>query len=152
MSQQAQLLQQVTGERVFVKGGLPARITGIVFWGMVLAGLLIVMVTIQAWEADLKNVPPAYLARTALTLQAQLEASPGQRPGLVSNPPAVLDEMRRRYGFSALELVGPAGAWRLGTPGSAQVMYRQDLVVHRPDGSHETLRMLAYAGAFRFSE
>ena len=68
--------QDASGEQAPVNGGLPARITGIVFWGMVLAGFLIALVTIQAWETDLDNAQSAYLAEAALTLQTQLEARP----------------------------------------------------------------------------
>ncbi|OYW37736.1 MAG: hypothetical protein B7Z35_09315 [Hydrogenophilales bacterium 12-61-10] len=127
-----------------IYGGLPARITGIVFWGMVLAGLLIVLVTIQAWEADLEDAQPAYLAQAALTLQAHLESRTERDPAGQSKPPAILDQMRQRYGFSALEVVGPAGVWRTGKPNVGHAMYMQILPVHKPDGSHQTLRMLAY--------
>ncbi|MBT9540477.1 EAL domain-containing protein [Thiobacillus sp.] len=130
-----------------VHGGLPARITGIVFWGMVLAGLLIVLVTIQAWEADLEDAQSAYLAEAALTLQAQLESRPEPRPAGGAKPPAILEQMRRRYGFSALEVAGPAGVWRAGKPDMAQATYMQAMPVHKPDGTYEILRMQAYVPA-----
>jgi diguanylate cyclase (GGDEF)-like protein/PAS domain S-box-containing protein len=130
-----------------VHGGLPARIAGIVFWGMVLAGLLIAVVTIQAWEKDLEAAQPAYLAEAALALQTQLESRPALRPAGRAKPPAILEQMRRRYGFSALEVAGPAGVWRAGKPVMAQATYTQSIVVHKPDGTQETLRMLAFAPA-----
>jgi len=130
-----------------VHGGLPARIAGIVFWGMVLAGLLIAVVTIQAWEKDLEAAQPAYLAEAALALQTQLENRPALRPAGRAKPPAILEQMRRRYGFSALEVAGPAGVWRAGKPVMAQATYTQSIVVHKPDGTQETLRMLAFAPA-----
>ena len=128
-------------------GGLPARIAGIVFWGMVLAGLLIAVVTIQAWEKDLEAARPAYLAEAALALQTQLESQPALRPSGRAKFPAILEQMRRRYGFTALEVVGPAGVWRAGKPVMAQATYTQSIVVHQPDGTQETLRMLAYVPA-----
>ena len=82
--------ERAADEPASLRGGLSVRITGIVFWGMVLAGLLIVLVTIQAWEEDLKDIPKAYLAEVALTLQEQLEASPELRPGRVQAPPLCL--------------------------------------------------------------
>ena len=94
LSQQPKPPQHASGERVSVTGGLPTRITGIVFWGMVLAGFLIALVTIQAWEADLKNMQSAFLAEAALTLQTQLDARPDLRPGRSAKPPVALDEMR----------------------------------------------------------
>ncbi|OGU22261.1 MAG: hypothetical protein A2580_07485 [Hydrogenophilales bacterium RIFOXYD1_FULL_62_11] len=127
-----------------VNGGLPTRITGIVFWGMVLAGFLIALVTIQAWEADLEKAQSAYMAEAALTLQTRLDARPDLRPGGTTKPPVVMDEMRSRYGFSALELSGPAGVWRVGTPGQAQAMHTQAVVMHGADGARESLRLLAY--------
>jgi len=137
--------QHASGRAVSVNGGLPMRITGIVFWGMVLAGFLIALVTIQAWEADLKNVQSAYLAEAAFTLQTQLDARPDLRPGRSAKPPVALDEMRRRYGFNTLELTGPAGVWRAGMPGQAQATRTQAVVVHGQDGSRERLLLLAYA-------
>jgi diguanylate cyclase (GGDEF)-like protein/PAS domain S-box-containing protein len=135
----------MSGERSPVNGGLPARITGIVFWGMVLAGFLIALVTIKAWETDLGNAQSAYLAEAALTLQTQLDARPGLRPGRGSMPPAMLDEMRRRYGFSALELSGSSGVWRAGQSDQVKATRIQTFVVHGPDGARESFRLLAYA-------
>ncbi|MDO9220408.1 MAG: EAL domain-containing protein [Thiobacillus sp.] len=128
-----------------MNGGLPTRITGIVFWGMVLAGFLIALVTIQAWEADLEKAQSAYMAEAALTLQTRLDAHPDLRPGGSAKPPVMLGELRSRYGFSALELSGPAGVWRVGTPGQAQATHTQAVVMHGADGSRESLRLLAYA-------
>lgn len=98
LSQQLTSTHPGSGERVSVNGGLPTRITGIVFWGMVLAGFLIALVTIQAWEADLDKAQSAYMAEAALTLQTQLDARPDLRPGGRAKPPVVLGELSSRYG------------------------------------------------------
>ena len=145
MSKQPDALpERAADEQASFKGGLSVRITGIVFWGMVFAGLLIVLVSIQAWESGLKGLPKAYLAEAALTLQDRLEANPGLRPGRVSTPPALLEEMRRQYGFAALELSGAGGVWHSGTPDAAQSTLARVLNVHSAEGGNETLRVVAY--------
>ena len=116
---------------------------------MVLAGLLIVLVTIQAWEADLEDAQSAYLAEAALTLQAQFESQHALRPIGSAKPPAILEQLRRRYGFSALEVTGPVGIWRAGKPDRAQATHTQAISVHKPDGTDwrvPGLSILYYAG------
>ena len=134
---------EVSQKGTTFKGGLPVRITGIVFWGMVLAGLLIVLVTVRAWDEDLKALPQAGLAESALALQQLLEANPALRPGL-QTPPALLEEMRHRYGFAALELNGVGGIWRSGSLSDAQDTQTHSVIVRNPDGRRETLRVVAY--------
>jgi diguanylate cyclase (GGDEF)-like protein/PAS domain S-box-containing protein len=125
-----------------IGGGLSVRITGIVFWGMVFTGLLIVLVAFQAWEKDLQDVAEVDLAEATLELQQQLDADPGLRPGR-SPVPAGFDDFRRRYGFAALELGGPDGVWRAGTPGGAHDALVREVTVHRPGGASERLRLVA---------
>ncbi|MBZ0092018.1 MAG: diguanylate cyclase, partial [Sulfuricellaceae bacterium] len=106
-------------------GGLPAKIAGIVFWGMVMVGLLIALLMLHGRDRERmqQNAANARLVGRELeVLMAQHPQAPlqSERESLLK----VVESLRGDLAFEAVELAGTQGALLLGEkkPGQESVV------------------------------
>jgi len=88
------------GEEQKFEVKLPARITGLVFWGLVFVGLLLAVIMLQQAESDLA----AESYRDALIISYQIEEIAEEFPG-----PPVLEKASASFRAKILEHVGETG-------------------------------------------
>lgn len=72
--------QQTTGDDL--PGGLPAKITGIVFWGMVLVGLLIAFIMLESKERELASQQAAHAALLGQEIIEHVREDPSPVPSI----------------------------------------------------------------------
>lgn len=106
----------------FIQGGLPTQIAGIVFWGMVLIGLLAAAWVLREQEQELMSRDTSNALQLAQQIGEILEQNPTQ-PMIPSNRArlvALSDSLRESLGFTAFELAGANHRFRIGKIDSTQ--------------------------------
>jgi diguanylate cyclase (GGDEF)-like protein/PAS domain S-box-containing protein len=115
--------------------GLPVKITGIVFWGMVLVGLLIAVIVVNGKESELdaRNVGEAKLM--ARELAAHLEEShlaPGQLKSARGILQQVIEVLKPGLHFEAIEMRHGNDVLLIGERYPEQEAIMQTLPIHGP--------------------
>ena len=129
--------------RAAVAGNLSLYITGIVFWGMTLAGLLIAVTAMRSWDAGLNARVRAEAVNAELAIRDALARVPAERPQGTSPAPGFLAAARTQSGLAAIELAGPRGTWRTGTPDGGTPV-RRTITVRDANGVPERYRLALY--------
>lgn len=94
-----------------LRARLPLRITGIVFWGMMLVGLIFSLIQLRSLEDQLKGRFALNAGRAAEAIVAELDSHPGQP---IDQAGDALVDILGRYGFTGALLQAPAGVHRIG--------------------------------------
>ncbi|WP_324778579.1 EAL domain-containing protein [Thiobacillus sedimenti] len=125
------------GDTEILASRLPAKITGIVFWGMVLVGLLIAVVVLKGRESDLgaRNLSEARLLALALTERIEegglALAEPGRSRAELER---VVGTLGAGLHFEALELRVGADVVRIGRRNGDQEAVSESLRIHGRQG------------------
>lgn len=118
-----------TGARTgALRGRLPLKITGIVFWGMMLVGLIFSLIQLRSLEDQLKGRFALNAGRVAGAIVTYLDGHPGQTIDQASD---AVTKILDRYGFTGAVLMSPGGVHRIG-----DISTRQSFVhdAHLMDG------------------
>ncbi|MFW2372555.1 MAG: EAL domain-containing protein [Gammaproteobacteria bacterium] len=108
---------------------LPAKITGIVFWGMVLIGILASVYILQVHEQDLANQYKYDLFMFADELEHELEKNLSIEES-IKDLPKTIEVLLNRYNFEALEFDLAGHHFRSGRFQSDQDSFQHILHVH----------------------
>lgn len=108
---------------------LPAKITGIVFWGMVLIGILASVYILQIREQDLVNQYKYDLFMFSDQLEHELEKK------LSPDDPEIdlhktIEELRKRYGFEAVSFDFSGRHFSFGSFEPGQDSFQHTLHIH----------------------
>ena len=123
-----------------IGGNLSIYITGIAFWGMTLAGLLIAAMAMRSWDQELDNHFEANNAQVVLALMESLAGKP-HNPGQAQPP--FLEDIRSRYSLAGLEINGPGIDWRAGKPNNTPPITR-NITSQGANGLPETFHITLY--------
>lgn len=94
-----------------LRARLPLRITGIVFWGMMLVGLIFSLIQLRSLEDQLQGRFALDAGRAAEAIVAYLDGQPAQT---IEQAGDTLQEILDGYGFTGATLQLPDGARRIG--------------------------------------
>jgi diguanylate cyclase (GGDEF)-like protein/PAS domain S-box-containing protein len=106
-----------------ISGGLPVKITGIVFWGMVLVGLLIAFIMLESKERELaaQNAASASLIGRELVEHIREDHSPiSPLKNLHNDLLQVFNMLQPNLHFEAIELASQSDTLFLGSKNLAQ--------------------------------
>lgn len=131
-----------------ISGGLPAKITGIVFWGMVLVGLLIAFVMLENKEQELAghNTANATLLGKELVEHISEELSPTTPLiNLQNSSLQVIKTLQPILRFEALELTGQGDTLIFGSKHPDQEAITHTVQIAAAQGhAPSTLRMTVF--------
>ena len=130
-----------------ISGGLPVKITGIVFWGMVLVGLLIAFIILENKERELagQNAANATLLGKELVDHLSEESSPIPGPiNLEKELLHVVKMLQPSMHFEAIEITGQSNTLFFGSKHPGQETITRALQVvsvqgHAPFTLHMTV-------------
>ncbi|MFA5172462.1 MAG: EAL domain-containing protein [Sulfuriferula sp.] len=109
--------QQAPDQNV-IPSDLPLKITGIVFWGMVLVGLLIAFLMLASKEREIAAQNTHYAALVGRVLAAHINEAQKQDSSVIPNYQESLQQtftmLQPSVHFSAITLTQPAGLLRAG--------------------------------------
>ena len=85
---------------------LPARITGIVFWGLVFLGLLVAVVLLEKIESDLYIAQKNHARSLAMEIEEVLESGSVERLLAEKDSPLMqhIDQLRDEMGFTRVQI------------------------------------------------
>jgi len=118
-----------------IYSSLPARVAGIVFWGMVILGLVVVVVVIDLKEREYQNNMRLHTTLLVDLLDEILETSTGT-PILGSNEAIIRRNflvLKDEYGFQAVKLKFGDEEMVIGEPREGMTIVRSKLHILRPD-------------------
>ena len=118
-----------------IYSSLPARVAGIVFWGMVILGLVVVAVVIDMKEREYQNSMRLHTTLLADVLDEILESSSGT-PVLRGNEAMIRRNilgLQEEYGFHAVKLKLGDEEMVVGKPREGMTIVRSKLHIVRPD-------------------
>jgi diguanylate cyclase (GGDEF)-like protein/PAS domain S-box-containing protein len=116
-----------------LSSGLPVKITGIVFWGMVLVGLLIAVVVLEGRENELgtRNANETKLLASELTEHIEEDHfQSGQLRNYKKSLRQVIEAMRPGLHFEAVELQSGSDVMLIGDKHPEQESISQTLLIH----------------------
>jgi len=136
-------------------GGLPVMVSGIVFWGMVLVGLIAVIIVSREQEKILRQRIQLNALLLSATIEEHLEHNPHPSP-LAFNRDSLIavteSEMRTR-GFHAVKLAAGDEVLHVGRPSRDADVFKSDITLP-PTGSpqqYATIRLHYYYPNFKKS-
>ena len=115
----------------FIQGGLPTQIAGIVFWGMLLIGLLAAGLLLHGQEGELLARNTSNALQLSQKIGETLELHPAT-PLLQTNRVRLLqiaEPLRETLGFEAMKLDGANDALRFGEIHPAQFVVTHTLSI-----------------------
>ena len=118
-----------------LSSGLPVKITGIVFWGMVLVGLLIAVVVLEGRESELgaRNANETRLLARELAEHIEEDhIAPGQLKGFHNSSRKVIETLRPGLHFEAVELQSGSDVLLIGDKHPDQESLSQTLQIRGP--------------------
>ena len=95
---------------------LPAKISGIVFWGLVFVGLLVAVFLLEKAESELYSIHKSNVRLIAYELEKVLEAD-ASGGGLSQNNPRLkntINQLRSEMGFTSIQLDSDTDSLKLG--------------------------------------
>ena len=116
-----------------LSSGLPVKIAGIVFWGMVLVGLLIAVIVLQGKETELgtRNANETRLLARELTEHLEENhLATAQLKNTASGLPQVIETLRPSLHFEAVELRHGNDVLLIGEKSPDQELITQTLQIH----------------------
>ncbi|NDP48349.1 MAG: EAL domain-containing protein [Sulfuriferula multivorans] len=116
-----------------LSSGLPVKITGIVFWGMVLVGLLIAFVVLEGRNIELgkRNTNETHLLARELTVHIeQNHLATSQQKNARTSLQRVIDSFKPGFHFEAVELVIGNDVLLFGETHPEQESIVQTLQIH----------------------
>jgi len=131
----------------FVSGSLPTKITGIVFWGTLLVGLLIALIMLHGKKAELATLQANDMMLVGKEIEDILERQPAL-PLLQRNHKALesaIQSLQRQLQFEAIELSRQGETLLVGHKRPNQKILARVLRVRHPSGEAETPGVLMTA-------
>ncbi|MHB1214705.1 MAG: EAL domain-containing protein [Thiobacillus sp.] len=122
-----------TKDHTTLSSGLPVKITGIVFWGMVLVGLLIAVIVLEGRESELgmRNANETKLLARELTVHIEEDFLATSQPKNVHDSlQRVIDSLRPGLHFEAVELRIGNDVLVFGDTHPEQKSIAQKLLIH----------------------
>ena len=126
---------------------LPARITGIVFWGLVFLGLLVAVVLLQSADSELRDIRKTHVVMLALKIEDALETR-GVEPVLKQQDSRFAEELaqwRDEMGMTQLMLVFQGEEYLFGERAPEDDMFPYQIhFYNRADNALDSLNLVAY--------
>ncbi|MEA3411404.1 MAG: EAL domain-containing protein [Pseudomonadota bacterium] len=120
---------------------LPARISGIVFWGLVLIGLAVAVFLLHAWETQRKEQEEIGVALLTYAVKDALQEDPGvlRQAGSRKRLTGTINGLREIIGFEAVELSAPGlDPLLIGRKNPESVSYSRVAQVQEGNGRNST--------------
>lgn len=133
-----------------ISGGLPVKITGIVFWGMVLVGLLIAVIMLEGKERELaaSNDNYATLLEQELVghITNELHTSAPFSKNVQSGLKQIAERLQPNLHFEAIELSSQGDTLLFGNKKLDQEAITRNLSIASPQGASapSIIRMTVY--------
>ena len=126
---------------------LPARITGIVFWGLVFVGLLISVFILEDAESDLYSINKTNSHLVAYALESIVKKNP-ESPALVTTESKIklkLNQLRDEMGFTSVVLSEDGKEYLFGNRNAEDDVFPYSIYYY-PKGSQalQTISALVY--------
>jgi len=126
------MTRQASAERAGVGRislSLPAKITGIVFWGMVLVGLLGAVFLLQMREKELASQYRTRVLLTAYEVENAIERDDPRQPPL-QQVARSFHQLRNKYDIQAIAFRYLGQDYHFGQPTAQQDVYTHQLHIH----------------------
>lgn len=104
---------------------LPARITGIVFWGLVLVGLLLAVFLLRQAEKDLYRINNSNAHLIAYELEEVLESGHSDTDDLTRRIKAKMEELKSETGFNLVKMFNDNDQLAIGDTATDDDMYQR---------------------------